>query len=141
MLPTQQVFLIAALLCLLSFLVLYSFRSNAVRGLNQVLLATVLGMVGNALYAFGRELPPVLAFEAANGVYAAATAALLVGYRNLFRQRSHVKLLCIAVATLVWLIAIFHYLVDSFFARSVIVSAFQVAMAAGVASTLLRARS
>src|SRR5438270_12762623 len=66
MLATQQIFLIAALLCFLTFLILLSVASEQVRGVRAMLLASVLGMAGNALYAFGRELPPAFAYEGAN---------------------------------------------------------------------------
>lgn len=141
MLSTQHIFLIAALLCFLTFLVLYGMRANRIAGVDQILLATLLGILGNLLYAFGRELPPLLAYEAANGVYAAATATLLVGYRRLFKRRSHVRALAAAVLLLTLLVAFFHYVVDSFLGRSGIVSLFQVAIAVGIALTLLQARA
>ena len=67
----------------MTFLTLLSVAAQHVRGVRALLLAAVLGMVCNVLYAFGRELPPLLAYEAANITYAAASAALLAGYREL----------------------------------------------------------
>jgi hypothetical protein len=40
-------------------------------------------MIDNALYAFGRELLLLLAYEAANLTYAAAATAMVAGYRQL----------------------------------------------------------
>lgn len=141
MLSTQHIFLIAALLCFLTFLVLYGMRANRIAGVDQILLATLLGILGNLLYAFGRELPPLLAYEAANGVYALATAALLVGYRRLFNRPRHARALGAAVLLLTLLVAFLHYVFDSFLGRSIVVSLFQVGIAAGIALTLLQARA
>jgi diguanylate cyclase (GGDEF)-like protein len=141
MLSTKEVFLIASLLCFVTFLVLFSFRENSVKGIRNMLLASVLGMAGNMLYAFGRELPPFLAYELANTVYASASAAVYVGYRRLFSRRPHVRPLAFVVAGLMVLIAVFHYAHDSFFMRTLAVSSFQVGIAAGIGLTVLQARS
>jgi diguanylate cyclase (GGDEF)-like protein len=140
MLATQQIFLIAALLCFLTFLTLLSVAAQNVRGVRELLLAAVLGMVCNALYAFGRELPPLLAYEAANMTYAAASAALLAGYRELAGMLVRRVQLAAGVAVLSVLVALFHDVVDSFAARSVVVSLFQAAVCAGVVRTMLAAR-
>jgi diguanylate cyclase (GGDEF)-like protein len=140
MLATQQIFLIAALLCFLTFLTLLSVARQTVRGVRELLLAAVLGVVCNVLYAFGRELPPLLAYEAANVTYAAASAALLAGYRELAGMRVQRAQLAASVAILGVLIALFHYVDDSFAARSVVVSLFQAAVCAGVVRTMLAAR-
>jgi len=137
MLATQQIFLVAALLCFLTFLTVLSVASEKVRGVRELLLAAVLGMVGNTLYAFGRELPPLLAYEGANATYAAATAVLVAGYRNLAGLRSHQLPLLASAAALGILIALFHYVNDSFVARSVVVSLFQAAMCGEIARTVL----
>jgi diguanylate cyclase (GGDEF)-like protein len=139
MLATQQIFLIAALLCFLTFLTLLSVASENVRGVREMLLAAVLGMVSHTLYAFGRELPPLLAYEAANIVYAASSAALVAGYRNLAGRRMHQGQLVTAVIGLGVLIALFHYVFDSFAARTVVVSLFQAAVCADIIRTVLRA--
>jgi diguanylate cyclase (GGDEF)-like protein len=140
MLATQQIFLIAAVLCFLTFLTLLSVASDQVRGVRAMLLAAVLGMAGNILYAFGRELPPVLAYEAANVTYAAATAALVAGYRILAGMQSRPWQLAAAVAVLGVLAVLFHYAIDSFIARSVVVSLFQVGACGEIARTVLAVR-
>jgi diguanylate cyclase (GGDEF)-like protein len=141
MLSTQQVFLIASLLCFITFLVLFSFRENGVRGIRQIILASVLGMAGNILYAYGRELSPFFAYELANGVYAAASAAVLVGYHRLFRRPARTRALAFIVAGLTAAIGYFHYVHDSFLARTAIASLFQAGIAGAIGYTLLRART
>lgn len=140
MLSTQQVFLIASLLCFVTFLVLFSFRENGVKGIRQIILATVLGMAGNILYAYGRELSPFFAYEVANGVYAAASAVVLAGYRRLFKRPGHTRILAIAVVGLTVAIGYFHYVYDSFLARTAIASLYQAGIAGAIGYTLLRAR-
>lgn len=140
MLATQQIFLIASLLCFLTFLTLLSVASDGVKGMRAILLASVLGMAGNGLYAFGRELPPWLAFEVANTVYAAASAALVAGYRLMAGLPARRRLLGGLVAGLCAAIALWHYWIDSFFARSAVVSLFQAAACADIARSVLAAR-
>ena len=66
MLATQQICLIASLLCFLVFLALLAAGSGKLRGMRAMLASALLGLAGNLLYAFGRELPPTLAYEVAN---------------------------------------------------------------------------
>ncbi|GAB3439020.1 GGDEF domain-containing protein [Massilia solisilvae] len=141
MLSTQVIFLIAALLCFMTFLVLLGVSTNRIDGMRQIRLAALLGIVGNILYAFGRELPPLLAYEAANAVYAAASASLFVGYRLLFKRRAYARAAAVSVLVFTALIAIFHYWFDSFVARSSVVSLYHAAVGAGIALTLIRCRS
>jgi len=140
MLATQQIFLVAALLCFLAFLTLLSVAAEKVRGVRDFLLASVLGMVGNALYAFGRELPPLLAYEGANVTYAVASAALVVGYRKLAGLPGRQLPLLLSAVGVGIVIALFHYVNDSFVARSVVVSLFQAAMCGEIARTVLSSR-
>ncbi|WP_225984853.1 GGDEF domain-containing protein [Noviherbaspirillum aerium] len=141
MLSTKQVFLIASLLCFVTFLVLFSFRENGVKGMRQVILASVLGMAGNILFAYGRELSPFFAYELANGVYAASSAAILIGYRRLFKRPAPTRPLALGVLGLTAAIAFFHYVQDSFIARTTVASLFQAGVAGAISYTLLRARS
>jgi diguanylate cyclase (GGDEF)-like protein len=141
MLSTQQVFLIGSLLCFVTFLVLFSFRENGLKGIRQIILASVLGMAGNILYAYGRELSPFFAYEVANGVYAAASAAVLVGYRRLFKRPAHTRALAAIVAGLTAAVGYFHYVHDSFLARTVVASLYQAGVAGAIGYTLLRARA
>lgn len=137
MLATQQIFLIAALLCFLVFLALLAAGSENVRGMRAMLASTVLGLVGNLLYAFGRELPPLLAYEVANMAYAGAGAALAAGYRQLAGLPASIRPLSLLVGAVGLLIALFHYHVDSFAARSAVASLFQAAVCADIARSVL----
>ena len=137
MLATQQIFLIASLLCFLVFLALLAAGSENVRGMRAMLASTVLGLIGNLLYAFGRELPPPLAYEVANMAYAGAGAALAAGYRQLAGLPPHIKPLAGLVGAVGLLIALFHYHFDSFAARSAVASLFQAAVCADIARSVL----
>jgi hypothetical protein len=64
MLSTKEIFLIAALLCFVMFLVLFSVKENRVHGVSQLLLASVLGMAGNVLYALALYGAGVIAMGA-----------------------------------------------------------------------------
>jgi diguanylate cyclase (GGDEF)-like protein len=140
MLATQQIFLIAALLCFLVFLALLSAGSENVRGMRAMLAAALLGLIGNLLYAFGRELPPLLAYEVANMVYAGAGAALAVGYRQLSGLPQRLKALAVLVGAVGPAIALFHYYIDSFTARSAIASLFQAGVCVDIARSVLNRR-
>lgn len=140
MLATQQIFLIASLLCFLVLLALSSVAAEGVRGMRALLLAALLGIVGNVLYAFGRELPPLLAYEAANVFYAGAGAALVAGYRILAGRAPRTLLLAGLVALVGVLIALFHYVADSFAGRSAVISLFQAAVCAEIGRTVLAGR-
>lgn len=140
MLNTKEAFLIASLFCFVIFLLLFSVKQDRIHGVRQLLLASVLGMAGNVLYAFGRELPVFFAYEAANTVYAAASVAVLVSYRQLFNMRSPVLLMSGSIALLMGITAYFHYVVNSFDARTMVVSGFQVGIASLIALTVLKSR-
>ena len=140
MLATQQIFLIASLLCFLVLLALSSVAAEGVRGMRALLLAALLGMAGNVLYAFGRELPPLLAYEAANVAYAGAGAALVAGYRVLAGRAPRTLLLSFLVGLVGLLIALFHYVADSFAARSAVISLFQSAVCLEIGRTVLAGR-
>lgn len=140
MLATQQIFLIASLLCFLVLMALSSVAAEGVRGMRALLLAALLGIVGNVLYAFGRELPPLLAYEAANVAYAGAGAALVTGYRVLAGRAPRTLLLSSLVALVGVLIALFHYVADSFAARSAVISLFQSAVCLEIGRTVLAGR-
>lgn len=137
MLATQQIFLIASLLCFLVFLALLAAGSENVRGMRAMLASALLGLTGNLLYAFGRELPPALAYEVANMAYAGAGAALAAGYRQLAGLPPHVKPLAMLVGAVGLAIALFHYHVDSFVARSAVASLFQAAVCIDIARSVL----
>lgn len=140
MFAAQQILLIAASLCFLTFLALLSVATEKVRGMRAMLLASVLGMVGNILYAFGRELPPIVGFEVTNMTYSAASAALLTGYYQLGGLRLRHCALAVIVAGVGVAVALFHYVIDSFAARSIVVSLFQAIVCIELARSVLTSR-
>ncbi|WP_334186582.1 GGDEF domain-containing protein [Noviherbaspirillum sp.] len=140
MLGAKQTLLIAALLCFVMFLVLYSAKENRVRGINELLLANVLGLCAYVMYAFGKELPEIFAYEGANTLYAASSMAALIGYRRLFGRPASIPIASASVALLTVLIAIFHFGFDSFAWRTFVVSVFQSAVAMAIAQTIIAAR-
>lgn len=140
MLATQQIFLIASLLCFLVFLALLAAGSENVRGMRAMLVSALLGLVGNLLYAYGRELPPLLAYEVANMAYAGAGAALAAGYRQLGGLPARLEPLALLVAAVGLAIALFHHHIDSFVARSAVASLFQAAVCIDIARSVLAGR-
>jgi diguanylate cyclase (GGDEF)-like protein len=141
MLGAKQTLLIAALLCFVMFLVLYSAKENRVRGINELLLANVLGLCAYVMYAFGKELPAIFAYEGANTLYAASSMAALIGYRRLFGHPVSIPVASASVALLTILIAVFHFGFDSFAWRTFVVSVFQSAVAMAIAQTIITAKN
>ena len=137
---TFHIILIAALFCVLTFLVTFSLVRSSIAGIREWAAANAIGFFAFILYAFGRELPPPIAYEVANGVYAAASATILLGYRRFFGRRMPVGLLVAGVGCLMLAIGMFHYVFDSFALRTVVVSMFQVAVCLMIALTVLRSR-
>ena len=133
------IFLIAALLCVAMLLMLRYFMRSGIAGINEWALANLLACGAFILYAFGRELPPLLAYEAANATYAAATAFMLVGVRRFFARPPHKVLLAATVLVVSLGTAFFHYVRDSFDGRTIVVSLFQAVVAVAIALTVLRA--
>ena len=140
MLATQQIFLIASLLCFLVFLALSSVAAEGVRGMRALLLAALLGIGGNLLYAFGPELPSLFAYEVSNLMYAGAGAALVAAYRVLAGRSPRTQLLVLLVGGVGALIVLFHDVFDSFTGRSAVVSLFQAAVCIEIGRTVLAAR-
>jgi len=140
MLATQQIFLIASLLCFLVYLALVSAGSQSLRGMRAMRSASLLGLLGNLLYAFGRELPPFFAYELANMTYSGAGAALAAGYRQLSGRALHVKVLALLVGAVGILTVLFHYWFDSFTLRSAVVSLFQAGICLDIAHSVLAGR-
>ena len=138
---TFNILIVGALFCILMLLVLTSLLPSRLAGIREWCLSNVLGCIALVLYAFGRELPPPIAYEVANGVYAAASAAMLAGFRRFHVKDSMTAWLAAGVALVVAAIAVLHYWFDSYAMRTVVVAVFQVAICLGIAVTIIRARS
>lgn len=137
---TSNVLLVGAIFCVLMLLVLSSLLRSGVLGLREWCVANGLGGVALALYAYGQVLAPWLAYEAANGLYAAAAGAVLVGYQRFFGTRAALPAIGTGVALLVAAIAFFHYGYDSFALRTTAVSVFQAAIGTAIIIAVLRSR-
>ena len=101
-----------------------------------------LALAGSALllHAFGAALLPAFAYEVANGLYAAAAAFMLAGFRRFFKRRLPWAELGVGVASVVTATAFFHYGVDAPFARVAAADLFQCVALLGIAYTVLQAR-
>lgn len=135
-----NILFIGALFCIVMLLVLVSLQRSGTPGLREWSVANGLGFVALALYALGRELPPLLAYEVANGVYAAASAAMLAGFRRFFGRKAHMPLLGIGVGAVVAAIAFFHYVIDSFALRTATVAVFQALVCLAIWVTIVKSR-
>lgn len=141
MLSTLFIMLSGAVLCFILLLVLLSLRRTKTPGVNAWCLANGLGIVAFTLYAFGRQLPPILSYEVANGAYLGAVAAVLVGYRRFFGQPIALGLTYASVAAALAGIAVFHYIFPSFVLRTAIVSVFYAIVCIAIGMVIFRARA
>jgi diguanylate cyclase (GGDEF)-like protein len=130
-----------AVLCFILLLVSLSLQRTSIPGVQDWCAANALAIVAFTLYAFGRQLPPFLAYEAANGASVAAVAAVLVGYRRFFGRRVSLILIGASVGAAVAAIAIFHYVINSFGLRTATVSLFYVIACLAIVRTVFRARA
>ena len=140
MLSTLFIMLSGAVLCFILLLVLLSLRRTGTPGVRAWCVANALGIVAFTLYAFGRQLPPVLSYEVANGAYLGAVAAVLVGYRRFFDQPISLPLTHACVFFAIAGITAFHYLYPSFVLRTAIVSAFYTIACIAIGVAIFRAR-
>ncbi len=140
MLSTLFIMLSGAVLCFILLLVLLSLRRTGTPGVKEWCIANGLGIVAFTLYAFGRQLPPLLSYEVANGAYLGAVAAVLVGYRRFFGQRISLRLTYANVAFALAGITVFHYVFPSFVMRTAIVSIFYAVACMAIGMAIFRAR-
>jgi diguanylate cyclase (GGDEF)-like protein len=141
MVSIKEILLIAALACLVIFLVLYSVKGCRVKGSSELMLANLFGAVSYVLYAFDDALPAILSYEGANSFYAAAGASAFVGFRRLLEQPVSLRAVGTAVALVAVAAAIFHYAFYSFSLRTAVVSGFMAVVTAGITYTVLRAHA
>ncbi len=137
---TFNILIVGALFCVLMLLVLNSLLRSGMSGIREWCVANTLACLALILYAFGRELPPVIAYEVANGVYAAASAAMLAGFRRFFGKSRLTAWLSASVVLVMAAIALFHYVIDSFALRTIVVALFQSGICTGIAATVIQGR-
>jgi diguanylate cyclase (GGDEF)-like protein len=140
MLSTSNIFFVSAFFCVLMLLVWRSLQRTGIAGVREWTIANALALAAHILYALGRELPPLLAYEVANGVYAAATLAILLGFRRFFGRPASLPISGAALGLFVAAIAFFHYVHDSYPLRTMAVSLFQMGVCAGIGYTVFRWR-
>lgn len=140
MLGTKGAFSIAALLCFVMILVVYSVKDSRVPGVRTLLVANVLGLGANFLYGFGRSLHPFVAYEVANTLYIAASLATFITFRRFFNRPPLTIFLVCVLAIFLVLISTFHYGFNSFTARLVTVSTYQASIGLAIAFTIFNAR-
>jgi diguanylate cyclase (GGDEF)-like protein len=141
MLSTLFIMLSGAVLCVILLLVLLSLRRTGTPGVKAWCVANELGIVAFTLYAFGRQLPPILSYEAANGAYLGAVAAVLVGYRHFFGQGISLRLTYASVVSALAGITVCHYVFPSFVLRTAIVSVFYSVACMAIGVAIFRARA
>jgi diguanylate cyclase (GGDEF)-like protein len=141
MLSTLFIMLSGAVLCFILLLVLLSLRRTGTPGVKAWCVANGLGIVAFVLYAFGRQLPPLLSYEVANGAYLGAVAAVLVGYRRFFSQPISLGLTYAGIAAAIAGITVVHYVFPSFVLRTAIVSVFYGICCAAIGVAIFRARA
>lgn len=135
-----NILVIGALFCVVMLLVLISLLRSGIPGVREWSVANGIGFCALVLYAFGKELPDLAAYELANGTYAAASAAILVGFRRFFGRKVYLRPLLLGVVAVTALIAVFHYAIDSFALRTATVALYQGGICFMIALTILRAR-
>lgn len=141
MLSTFFVLLAGAVQCFILLLVLLSLRRTGIAGVPEWGVANGLAIVAFMLYGFGRDLPPVMAYEVANGANMAAVGALLIGYRRFFGQPASITWAQVSIATAVAAIALFHYVFNSFVMRTAIVSLYYFVACIAIGATIFQARA
>lgn len=134
---TLTILLIGAFLCVIMLLVLSPLLRTGIPGVREWVYANALMVAAFVLYAFGKSLPPIIAYELTNAVNAAASITLLLGFQRFLSRKSPLAVLIVGVTLIPLAIAIFHYAIDSFALRTLTVALFQGIVFIAIAITLL----
>ncbi len=140
MLNAFHILILAAMQSIVMLLVLSSLLGGRVGGVREWMAANMLGCTAFLLYAYSRGLPPLLAYEIANAIYAAAAAMLLAGFCRFFGRNVPYVALATGVALVAAAVAFFHHHVNSFAGRTTVVSIFQVVIGVAIAYIVIRSR-
>ena len=140
MISNFHILLIGSLLCFLMMLVMLSLVQSRMSGVREWILANALGAVAFVMFAYGKVLPPFLSFEVTDTVYAAASAFLFAGFRRFFGRPLHAWWLGGSVLAVGAGIALFHYVLDSFAARTAVIALHQGLLALFIGLTVSSSR-
>jgi diguanylate cyclase (GGDEF)-like protein len=140
MLTVSNIFFISALLCIGQLFALCSLLRSGIPGVREWCLANAFAFVAFILYGYGKDVPPIVAYEVANGVYALAMAAMVVGFRRFFDRKVPWALLFATVLLLVAAIAFFRFFYESFVLRTLAVSISQIVFQLAIAFTIVKSR-
>ncbi len=138
---TLTILVIGAFLCIIMLMVLWSLLRTGIGGVREWVVANALAVVAFLLYAFGKSLPPLIAYELTNAFNAAVGAALLLGFRRFYSLKTPLSLLALGVALVTIAIGVFHYIIDSFALRTLTVAVYQGIIFLGVALTIFTANN
>lgn len=134
------VFLVAGCFCILMVIVLAALLRFDEPGVIEWTVANTAAFVAYVLYALARQLPPLIAIEVANGVYAFATLAVLAGFLRFEGRKVPLTALAAVLAAFVSILALFHYWYESFAARVTTFSLFHGTIMASIAMSVFRPR-
>lgn len=137
---TLTILVIGAFLCIIMLLVLCSLLRTGIPGVREWGIGNALAVAAFLLYAFGKSLPPLVAYELTNAVNAAASATMLFGFRRFFALKTSLPALAAGVALLTAAIGVFHYIIDSFALRTLVVALYQGIIFLAVALTIFTAK-
>lgn len=134
------IFLVSACLCILMLVVLSALDRRDESGVAEWMMANAVAFASFILYALGRQLPPLLAYEAANATYALATLVALAGFRRFSGRSVSITVYAVSLILFTVAIALFHYKYDSFALRTIAVSTFQAVALASIAGMVFQAK-
>ena len=139
MLNSFNLLLLTAAFGVVMLFVLLSLMRSGIPGVRDWLLAIVSAIVALLLFASRGKIAPILSFELANTLYAAAICLLYTGFCRFFARPVPTKTLAGSLALLIALLALFHYGYDMLHVRIALVSVFHGVLCLTIGLLVLRA--
>lgn len=139
MLTAFNLLLLTAAFGVVMLFVLLSLMRSGIPGVRDWLLAIVSAIVALLLFASRGTIAPILSFELANTLYAAAICLLYTGFCRFFARPVPTKTLAGSLALLIALLALFHYGYDMLHVRIALVSLFHGVLCLAIGLLVLRA--
>lgn len=139
MLNSFNLLLLTAAFGIVMLFVLLSLMRSGIPGVRDWLLAIVSAIVALLLFASRGKIAPILSFELANTLYAAAICLLYTGFCRFFARPVPTKTLAGSLALLIALLALFHYGYDMLHVRIALVSLFHGVLCLAIGLLVLRA--